>query len=85
MSTAQTCDFLVMKNEKTNSVYCCKLDQWISAKFCLFCREKLNDNNKINSLHSYSYNYSIGNNNNAGKRGKTSPLLKNSLLLFPEG
>jgi hypothetical protein len=66
----EKCKFNLKENAKTKSIYCTKLEQWISQKYCVLCRfyEPNNNNNKL-LLHSYNYNYSIAHNNNEGEGG----------------
>jgi hypothetical protein len=82
----EKCRFNIKENSRTNSIYCEKLDQWVSVKLCDMCLsyEKAIDNNKNRLLHSYNYSYNIANDNNAGERGKTSLLLKKFIITFSE-
>jgi hypothetical protein len=54
------CRYLQKKN-KYRSVFCLKLDQWVSAKYCSVCRfyAKQDNYHQKPSLHNYNYNYYI--------------------------
>lgn len=80
------CMYNLKENSQTDSVYCEKLNQWISLKYCDICRfhEKAIDNNENRLLHSYNYSYNIANDDNAGERGNSSPLLSKFIIASSE-
>jgi len=81
----EKCKFNLKENAKTKSIYCTKLEQWVSAKYCALCRHheagspKLKCINKSMLLDNYNYNYNITC-INEGERG--NKLLPSSEILY---
>jgi hypothetical protein len=68
--------------EQNRSVYCTKLEQWVSIKYCALCQKyepsnviheagspKLICNKHAMLFDNYNYNYNIASCNKRGKRG----------------
>jgi len=59
--------------EKNRSVYCTKLNQWVSEKYCALCQKYEAGSPKLKcNKHAMlfdNYNYNIASCNKRGKRG----------------
>jgi len=62
------CKFNLRENLQTKSVYCERLAQWVSVKYCALCLDhepdsaKIISNNKTELLDNYNYNIAFSNN-----------------------
>lgn len=84
----EKCKHLLKERSETKSVFCGKLDQWISAKYCEVCRfcERVNDNHQNQLLHSYNYSYNIAHDNQRERtREQHFPIFKDFIIASPGG